>query len=95
MLVYVAAIRFGGGVKSQSIHIMISHIFPPHVLEHVINLDPTDPTDPIGDLTSISVSPSETFGHALARAGIKPDEVASVQVNGPLWYEPDWEVATR
>lgn len=67
----------------------MEHIFPPKVSEHKLTLRD-------GTKLSLFVSPSETYGHALARTGIKDSNVASIVIeNMPIWYEPDSASATR
>ena len=67
----------------------MQNIFPPTVTEHKLTL-----TD--GSRVSLFVDPSETYGHALARTHIRPDEVAVISLDSsPIWYAPDDTVATR
>lgn len=67
----------------------IAHVFPDSVLLHVVTFN--DRTR-----TTLGVAPSETFGHALRRAGFSPDDVSSVEVpDAPLSYEPDFASAVR
>ena len=66
-----------------------STAFPPRITLH--NVTKTD-----GIKVSLLVDVTETFGHALARAGVKDSEVSSVEVVGaPIWYEPEYAIATR
>lgn len=65
----------------------MNHIFPPHVMLHTVT---------VGQVVhELWVDPSETFGHALARLQIPTEKAISVEVSGPLSYEPDWTPATR
>lgn len=67
----------------------MQHIFPPKVTEHRVALNN-------GERVTLLVSPSETYGHALARAGIAANSIASVELpDSPIWYEPDHAIATR
>lgn len=78
--------------KAEAVAGVTDSRFPDTVLAHTINFDADDPN---GDLSTVWVDPSETFGHAIARLGVKAEEIVSVAVDGPLWYEPEWTAATR
>lgn len=61
----------------------MEHIFPDQITGHKLTLRD-------GSTFDLLVDPSETYGHALARTGIKPDSVASIAIDSaPIWYEPD------
>lgn len=65
------------------------HVFPDAPLRHLVTFDD-------GTEMALYVSASETFGHALLRAGFRTDEVRSVSLeDAPLSYEPDFRSATR
>ena len=67
----------------------MSHCFPDKPTAHVCFM---------ADMShrTVIVSPSETFGHALARLGIMQDDILSYELqNSPLHYEGDFSVATR
>jgi len=67
---------------------MNNYSFPDCIREHKLSfLD--------GSSALLYVDPSETLGHAMARAGYDIETVASVRVDGPLSYEPDFRSATR
>jgi hypothetical protein len=68
---------------------MSKYSFPDKITEHVITLTN-------GAKMRLLVSASETFGKALARANINPDDVTCVGLStGPIWYEPDYAIASR
>lgn len=67
----------------------MQHIFPDKVTAHVCHLAD-------GSQRTVLVSPTETFGKALARMGYSADDVESVTlINAPLNYEPDYSIASR
>ncbi len=67
----------------------MKHVFPDNITAHVLTLCN-------GSTRTVLVSPSETFGKALARLSIKEDDVKSVLLpSAPLTYEPDWSVGSR
>lgn len=44
----------------------------------------------------VLVTPSETFGKAIARLGIASEDIRSVEAeNAPMHYEPDFSIASR
>lgn len=66
----------------------MNHSFPDCIREHKLSF-----VD--GTSASLYVDPTETLGHAMARAGYALETVACVEVDGPVSYEPDFRSATR
>lgn len=66
-----------------------SHCFPDTVIRHVlVMLD--------WSVVYVLVTPSETFGKAIARLGIASEDIRSVEAeNAPMHYEPDFSIASR
>ena len=68
---------------------MSKYAFPDQITEHTVTLTN-------GNKFRLYVSPSETFGRALMRFGICESEVICVGIStGPVWYEPDYAIASR
>ena len=65
-----------------------SHVFPDAALRHTVTMEN-------GSRIVVYVDPSETFGHAFARAGYDANSIRTVSHYGPIWYESDSSVATR
>ena len=68
---------------------MSKHSFPDKITEHIVTLTS-------GKKFQLYVSSFETFGRALARSGVSENEVTCVALsNAPIWYEPDYSIASR
>jgi len=76
-------------IETKNTKQMSKYSFPDKVTEHTVTLTNNKKF-------RLYVSPSETFGRALARFGIDESEVTCLGLStGPIWYEPDYAIASR
>ena len=64
--------------------------FPDYILNHTVTLAS-------GNVVSLLVDPTETYGHALARSGhtFNESDVVAMAHAGPLYYDACWAIETR